>query len=44
MSANVAYYPDQPVYGQLGCCRSAPGMKNIVIHGKPFLYEVPKIE
>ena len=27
MSANVPYYPDQPpVYGQLGCCRSAyPG-------------------
>ena len=26
MSANVAYYPDQPVYGQVGCCRSAfPG-------------------
>jgi len=23
MSANVAYYPDQPVYGQVGCCRSA---------------------
>merc|ERR1712113_8491 len=24
-SANVPNYPDQPVYGQLGCCRSAPG-------------------
>ena len=34
MSANVAYYPDQPVYGQVGCCRSAfPGKR-------PFKYYV----